>query len=90
MSEVNHNFLRYIKEKPKLYEKSSSAFWDDENISKYMLEAHLNQEEDGAKMCIRDSSSISSFIRSFKKIVGMTPGKYREIYGKKEIKYGKD
>lgn len=48
MSEVNHNFLRYIKEKPKLYEKSSSAFWDDENISKYMLEAHLNQEEDGA------------------------------------------
>ena len=35
-------------------------------------------------------SSISSFIRSFKKIVGMTPGKYREIYGKKEIKYGKD
>lgn len=48
MSGVNHDFLRYIKEKPKVYEKSSSAFWDDENISKYMLEAHLNQEEDGA------------------------------------------
>ena len=37
MSEVNHDFIRNIKEKPKVYEKSSSAFWDDENISKYML-----------------------------------------------------
>lgn len=35
-------------------------------------------------------SSISSFIRSFKKIVGMTPGKYREIYGKKDRNFEKD
>lgn len=48
MNEVNHAFLRYMKEKPAVYEKSSSAFWDDENISKYMLEAHLDQEADGA------------------------------------------
>ena len=35
--------------------------------------------------------SVSSFIRSFKKIVGMTPGKYREIHEAKEKnKYEQD
>ncbi len=28
--------------------KSSSVFWDDEHISKHMLEAHLNPNSDGA------------------------------------------
>jgi len=34
--------------KPELYAESSSKFWDDENISKYMLEAHLNSEWEAA------------------------------------------
>lgn len=37
-----------MKHKPKVYEESSSAFWNDENISKFMLEAHLNPNFEGA------------------------------------------
>ncbi|MCQ4638115.1 class I SAM-dependent methyltransferase [Anaerovorax odorimutans] len=44
----NSKLLNYMKKKPKLYEESSSAFWDDEHISKQMLEAHLNPDMDGA------------------------------------------
>ena len=48
MNNTNEIFLHFIKETPKVYEKSTSAFWDDEHISKYMLEAHINPNEDGA------------------------------------------
>ena len=48
MNDKNEIFLDFIKETPKVYEKSTSAFWDDEHISKYMLEAHINPNEDGA------------------------------------------
>lgn len=34
--------------KPELYQASTSKFWDDEHISKKMLEAHLNPEWDAA------------------------------------------
>ena len=48
MSDSNIKLLNYIKHRPEVYEKSSSAFWDDEHISKHMLEAHLNPNSDGA------------------------------------------
>lgn len=38
----------YLKDKPALYEPSTSKFWDDEHISKGMLEAHLNPDIDPA------------------------------------------
>ena len=43
--------LKKIKElivKPEVFVKSTEAFWDDEHISKFMLEAHLNPEWDAA------------------------------------------
>lgn len=39
--------LRYLN-KPELYAPSTAKFWDDEHISKGMLEAHLNPSWDAA------------------------------------------
>ena len=36
--------LSISSEKPRLYEKGEEMFWDDEHISKGMLEAHLKKE----------------------------------------------
>lgn len=40
--------LGYLKNKPEVYTPSSAAFWNDEYISKYLLEAHLNPNQEGA------------------------------------------
>lgn len=45
---TNITLLNYLKDRPKLYEPSSAKFWDDEHISKGMLEAHLNPEVEAA------------------------------------------
>ena len=37
-----------LLKKPALYQESDIPFWDDEHISKQMLEAHLNPECEGA------------------------------------------
>lgn len=48
MENSNDKLLNYMKQKPDLYEASFSAFWNDEHISKFMLEAHLNPDFGGA------------------------------------------
>lgn len=42
-----HRICRDL-EKPSLYAKTKTAFWDDAHISKQMLRAHLNPEFEGA------------------------------------------
>lgn len=42
------NELKKYTTKPKLYAPSTNKFWDDEHISKGMLEAHLNPNGDAA------------------------------------------
>ncbi len=42
------NSISGVLEKPPLYTKSEVAFWNDEHISKQMLEAHLDPEFEGA------------------------------------------
>ncbi len=42
------NKLKKYTTKPKLYAPSTKKFWDDEHISKGMLEAHLNPNWDVA------------------------------------------
>ena len=41
------NFMKYTI-KPKLYAPSTNSLWDDEHISKGMLDAHLNPDWDAA------------------------------------------
>ncbi len=42
------NKLLELSQKPKLFVRSNAAFWDDEHISKKMLEAHLNPDWNAA------------------------------------------
>ena len=41
------NELKKYSIKPELYAPSTDKFWDDEHISKGMLEAHLNPNFSG-------------------------------------------
>ncbi|MDF2588887.1 MAG: Methyltransferase type 11 [Anaerocolumna sp.] len=45
---MNEQLLKYLQKRPKVYEPSTAKFWDDEHISKGMLEAHLNPNWDAA------------------------------------------
>jgi ubiquinone/menaquinone biosynthesis C-methylase UbiE len=45
---MNEQLLKYLQIRPKLYEPSTAKFWDDDHISKGMLEAHLNPNWDAA------------------------------------------
>jgi SAM-dependent methyltransferase len=45
---MNLNKLINLSQKPKLFERSETVFWDDPHISKKMLEAHLNPDLEGA------------------------------------------
>lgn len=42
MEEIMFNKLNNYLINPKLYAPSTGTFWDDEHLSKGMLEAHLN------------------------------------------------
>lgn len=42
------NLVGKLQKKPGLYEESTAPFWDDDHISKMMLQAHLNPKIDAA------------------------------------------
>lgn len=91
MSNTNKKLINYIKNKPAVYEKSTSAFWNDENISKYMLKEHLNPKSEGATRnheFIKKSDDWISGLLSVtknKKLLdlGCGPGIYDELFCKK-------
>ena len=68
------NDLKKFMIKPELYAPGASAFWDDEHISKGMLEAHLNPNLEAA-------SRKHEFIdESVKWIESIAPSsQYREL-----------
>lgn len=83
--------FEYLK-KPELYSESTSKFWDDEHISKGLLEAHLNPEWDASS---RQHDFIDKSVewineiapsKSYKKLLdlGCGPGLYAERLVKKE------
>ncbi|WP_411681994.1 hypothetical protein [Clostridium thailandense] len=46
-----NELFKYLK-KPELYAESSKEFWNDEHISKKLLEAHLDPNFEGASRSI--------------------------------------
>ncbi len=79
----------YLK-KPQLYAPSTGKFWDDEHISKGMLEAHLNPEWDAAtrkhdfvNKSVKWISSVAP-PRQFQQLLdlGCGPGIYAERFRK--------
>lgn len=59
---------------PSLYEKSPHPFWDDEHISKGMLEAHLNPEWDAASRNARFIDRSAAWIAKT-----LSPEKYPSL-----------
>lgn len=70
---MNKNILKYL-EKPEVYAESTAKFWDDEHISKGMLEAHLASDYDAA------SRKHTFMDQSVDWIAGIVPpGKYPNL-----------
>ncbi|HIT91299.1 MAG TPA: methyltransferase domain-containing protein [Candidatus Merdenecus merdavium] len=76
---------------PEIYEKTESAFWEDEYISKKMLENHLNPNFDGASRNLKFIEDSVHWIKdtippSENKLlldVGCGPGIYTELFEKR-------
>ena len=81
--------IQAMKNEPKIYESTGIKFWDDEYISKSMLKAHLDPDNDGASRThesIKASVNwITSFSESGKKLLdlGCGPGIYAELFSEK-------
>ena len=79
--DLDKNLLAKLK-KPQLWQRSQIPFWDDEHISKGMLEAHLNPDTDAASRKTdsinRSVSWLSTLIPTGSKILdlGCGPGLY--------------
>lgn len=78
--------LFHLLNKPVLWQRSSEPFWDDEHISKGMLEAHLNPDWDAASRkhsyIDRSVKWLSGFIPVNGKILdlGCGPGLYTKRF----------
>lgn len=81
---IDHLFR--LLQKPTLWQRSTEAFWDDEHISKGMLEAHLNPERDAAsrkhKFIDRSVQWLSDVIPANGKVLdlGCGPGLYTKRF----------
>ncbi|HEY8443649.1 MAG TPA: class I SAM-dependent methyltransferase [Clostridia bacterium] len=73
-----------LLKRPKLWQRSADCFWDDEHISKFLLEAHLNPDIDAAS---RRHSFIEASVNWLSKIIpaggaildlGCGPGLYAQ------------
>lgn len=88
MSEYNKQLLQYLNKKPELYAPSTSKFWDDEHISKGMLEAHLNPDLEAATRKLdfvrRSAAWIAGLVSEKEKPqlldLGCGPGIYAELF----------
>ena len=84
---LNRELINYLKEEPPVYHESSKAFGDDEHISKSMLDAHLNTENDGASRRLSTIQNSVEWIVSYCKNgqgkqlldLGCGPGIYSEL-----------
>lgn len=78
------------RSKPELYEQSPSSLWEDDYLSKGMLEAHLEKNDDGATRnlsFVKDSSQWISTLcppSEYPKLLdlGCGPGIYAELFNK--------
>ncbi|MBH1942135.1 class I SAM-dependent methyltransferase [Mobilitalea sibirica] len=88
---MNELLLHYLSQKPEFYAPSTSKFWDDEHISKGMLEAHLNPDWEPATRkhtYVRSSvdwiSDITKHMENKALLdLGCGPGIYAELFTEK-------
>ncbi|OCL25720.1 hypothetical protein U472_15445 [Orenia metallireducens] len=70
---MNIKKLMELSQKPQLFERNKTLFWDDPHISKKMLEAHLNPDWDAAS---RKMSTIDKSVEWLNE----------DVFSKKDIK----
>ena len=63
------NKLFSLLQRPTLWQRSSKPFWNDEHISKSMLEAHLNPDWDAASRKHSYEEAVRSKGRPIKDIM---------------------
>lgn len=88
---MNKKIMKYLKGIPVEYTPSSKKFWDDEHISKFMLEAHISPDIESASRNHRFIEKSVEWITSLipdmkgKKILdlGCGPGIYAEKFYEK-------
>ena len=84
---MNNKLLECLKVDPPIYKESSKAFWDDEHISKSMLGAHLDSDNDGASRKVSTIQKSVDWICEYVQNVegkrlldlGCGPGIYAEM-----------
>lgn len=84
---MTDKILTYAK-RPSIYEESSGPFWDDEHISKGMLDAHLNETLDAATRPIEVVQKTVGWISSIVPVslnkalcdLGCGPGIYTSLF----------
>lgn len=94
MPKLSFKKMQEFARKPKLFEQSTAAFWDDEHISKSMLEAHLSPDCDAASRkpdFIKESVDWILSISKLKKgqsilDLGCGPGLYAEKFSERGYK----
>lgn len=85
--------LSYLSSRPGVYEPGEEKFWNDEHISKGMLEAHLDENSDPATRNIgfvrRSADWIAKTADPVKRTrlldLGCGPGIYAELFAKKSF-----
>lgn len=83
------DLLNIFKKEPDVYETTGIAFWDDEHISKSMLEAHLLPEGEGASRNHKFIEASAAWIASLPAPgsclldLGCGPGLYAEQLSQK-------
>jgi hypothetical protein len=69
LNKLDFKLLYKYAQKPALFEKNTASLWDDDHISKSMLEAHLDPDLEAA-------SRKHSFIENSKVYTSLKPGGY--------------
>ncbi|MEL7655008.1 MAG: methyltransferase domain-containing protein [Bacillota bacterium] len=84
---MNERLMKYLSKRPEPYEPCTARFWDDEHISKGMLEAHLNPQLESATRKLDFVKKSAKWIRQLAdpskrpKLLdlGCGPGIYTEL-----------
>lgn len=85
------DLLQHLSRRPEVYEQGEEMFWNDEHISKSMLEAHLDEKQDSATRKIgfvrRSADWIAGVADTARRPrlldLGCGPGIYAELLARK-------
>lgn len=88
-----YNELHDYLQRPSLYERTADRFWNDEHISKQMLEAHVDPDTDAAsrkpdfiKQCVEWVLSLPLPVGASLLDIGCGPGLYTKQFAQRGLR----